>query len=358
MKILTVVGARPQFVKAAVISRALLDQGNLQETIVHTGQHFDDNMSTIFFDELGIPRPKFNLGIGGGTHAANTGRMMEGIEALITDERPDVVLVYGDTDSTLAGALSAAKLCVNVAHVEAGLRSFNRNMPEEINRILTDHISEILFAPSQVAVDHLAREGISGAKVQNTGDVMFDAIRLFNPISEEKSSIMQELNLVPGEYALCTLHRKENTDVNKNLMSIMDGMGQSGISIILPLHPRTRKILAQLDTKLPANIHIIDPVGYLDMIALERHAKVIGTDSGGLQKEAYFQGIPCVTFRDETEWTELIDLGVNVLTGANGSLIAVALAEAVPVSGAANIYGNGNASHLVAKHLSEWQENG
>lgn len=358
MKILTVVGARPQFVKAAVVSRALLDRGDLQETIVHTGQHFDDNMSTIFFDDLNIPRPKFNLGVGGGTHASNTGRMMEGIEALIIDEKPDFVLVYGDTDSTLAGALSAAKLCVNVAHVEAGLRSFNRDMPEEINRILTDHISTILFAPSQIAVDHLASEGISGAMVQYTGDVMFDAIRLFNPIAEAKSSIMERLDLVPGEYALCTLHRKENTDFEAHLMSIIEGMGQSGLPVILPLHPRTRKILTQLETELPANIQIIDPVGYLDMITLERNARVIGTDSGGLQKEAYFQGVPCVTFRDETEWTELVELGVNVLTGANGPLIAKAMAEAKPVSGFTRVYGNGDASQSIAEYLSEWSENG
>jgi UDP-GlcNAc3NAcA epimerase len=215
MKILTVVGARPQFVKAAVVSRALLGIAGVTETIVHTGQHFDDNMSTIFFDELSIPRPKHNLGVGGGSHASNTGRMMEGIEQLMLSDQPDFVLVYGDTDSTLAAALAAAKLCVKVAHVEAGLRSFNRNMPEEINRIMTDHVSTMLFPPTQAAVEQLAREGIVGDKVKNVGDVMFDAIRLFNPIAETKSSVLADLALEKGTYALCTLHRKFTCDYQR-----------------------------------------------------------------------------------------------------------------------------------------------
>jgi UDP-GlcNAc3NAcA epimerase len=351
MKILTVVGARPQFVKAAVVSRAILGITDLKETIVHTGQHFDDNMSTIFFDELSIPRPKYNLGIGGGSHASNTGRMMEGIEQLILDERPDVVLVYGDTDSTLAASLAAAKLCVKVAHVEAGLRSFNRNMPEEINRIMTDHISALLFPPTQAAVDQLAREGIIGDKVKNVGDVMFDAIRLFNPIAEMKSTILENFGLVKGSYALCTLHRKENTDDERRLRAIVDGLGKSGMPIVLPLHPRTKKMLDRMAAMLPSNIRIVEPVGYLDMITLQRHANVIGTDSGGLQKEAYFQGIPCVTFRDETEWTELVEMGVNILAGADGDLIAQAMSNAKPISNVTNVYGNGDASHLIAKTL-------
>jgi UDP-GlcNAc3NAcA epimerase len=351
MKILTVVGARPQFVKAAVVSRALLGIAGVTETIVHTGQHFDDNMSTIFFDELSIPRPKHNLGVGGGSHASNTGRMMEGIEQLMLSDQPDFVLVYGDTDSTLAAALAAAKLCVKVAHVEAGLRSFNRNMPEEINRIMTDHVSTMLFPPTQAAVEQLAREGIVGDKVKNVGDVMFDAIRLFNPIAETKSSVLADLALEKGTYALCTLHRKENTDHEHRLRAIISGLGMAGMPIVLPLHPRTKKMLGQNGIDLPSNVRIIDPVGYLDMITLQRHASVIGTDSGGLQKEAYFQGVPCVTFRDETEWTELVEMGANTLVGADASLIADSMANAKPITDVANIYGDGNASQLIADAL-------
>lgn len=351
MKILTVVGARPQFVKAAVVSRALLGIAGINETIVHTGQHFDDNMSTIFFDELSIPRPKYNLGVGGGSHASNTGRMMEGIEQLMLSDQPDFVLVYGDTDSTLAAALAAAKLCVKIAHVEAGLRSFNRNMPEEINRIMTDHISAMLFPPTQTAVEQLAREGIVGDKVKNVGDVMFDAIRLFNPIAETKSTILTNLALDKGSYALCTLHRKENTDHEHRLRAIISGLGMAGMPIVLPLHPRTKKMLGQTGIDLPSNMRIIDPVGYLDMITLQRHASVIGTDSGGLQKEAYFQGVPCVTFRDETEWTELVEMGANTLVGADAGLIADSMANAKPIADVANIYGDGNASQLIADAL-------
>ncbi|QJB69753.1 non-hydrolyzing UDP-N-acetylglucosamine 2-epimerase [Parasphingorhabdus halotolerans] len=351
MKILTVVGARPQFVKAAVVSRAINETPELSEVIVHTGQHFDDNMSTIFFDELGIPHPKYNLGVGGMSHASNTGKMMEGIEQKILDEKPDFVLVFGDTDSTLAGSLAAAKLGVKVAHVEAGLRSFNRAMPEEINRILTDHISSILFAPSEIAMTHLATEGIKGEMVQNVGDVMYDAIRLFNPIAEAKSKVMERLSLDTGGYALCTLHRKENTDNSDRLKAIIDGLGQVDLRIVLPLHPRTKMILKKTDATLPSNISIIEPVGYLDMITLQRYAGVIGTDSGGIQKEAYFQKVPCVTFRDETEWTELVDLGVNILAGADAALIAQSMNNARSIEQITEVYGAGDASNQITQRL-------
>ncbi len=352
MKILTIVGARPQFVKAAVVSRAIQNTTGLAEVIAHTGQHFDANMSSIFFDELSIPHPKHNLGIGGGSHAENTGRMLKGIEDLIHVEKPNVVLVYGDTDSTLAGALAAAKLCVPVAHIEAGLRSFNRNMPEEINRILTDHISSLLFPPTEAAVKQLESEGISGEKVENVGDVMFDAIKLFNPVAEAKSTILETLCLDKMGFALCTLHRKENTDDKARLRSIIDGLGRTGIRIILPLHPRTNKMLTQFNISLPANITVIEPVGYLDMITLMRYSCVVGTDSGGVQKEAYFQGVSCVTFRNETEWVELVDLGVNVLVGADTLMISEAMTTSSSGFQIAEIYGRGNAAELISARLA------
>lgn len=352
-KILTVVGARPQFVKAAVVSRALADQGGLKEVIVHTGQHFDDNMSTVFFDELGIPQPAHNLGIGGGTHGANTGRALEAIERVMKDEAPDIVLVYGDTDSTLAGALAAGKLCIPVAHVEAGLRSFNRRMPEELNRVLTDHISELLFTPSQAAVDNLSHEGITGSKVHSVGDVMYDAVLTFSPIAERRSVVMSTLGLTPGAFALVTLHRKENTDDAARLRSIFDGLGRSQMPVVLPLHPRTRNRLSEFGIKPGMGVLIVDPVGYFDMMQLERNAGLIATDSGGVQKEAYFHGVPCVTMRDETEWVELVELGVNRLVGAQADLIADALAKPPVVAGhSRSAYGDGRSAQRIAEILS------
>jgi UDP-GlcNAc3NAcA epimerase len=354
MKILTVVGARPQFVKAAVVSSAIQKAPSLDEVLVHTGQHFDDNMSNVFFEELNIPHPKYNLGIGGGSHASNTGKAMQGIEDLILEEAPDLVLVYGDTDSTLAGSLAAAKLCVDVAHIESGLRSFNRAMPEEINRILTDHVAALLFTPSASANGQLAAEGIGSDKVHFVGDVMYDAILKFNPIAESRSCILNQLALVSGEFALCTLHRKENVDQRDRLASIVAGIGDAGLETILPLHPRTRKMLEELDIAMPSNIRLVDPVGYFDMITLQRHAKVIGTDSGGIQKEAYFQGVPCVTFRDETEWTELVDIGVNTITGADCARIAEAMAHAPAIGERQEVYGKGDAATLIADILSRY----
>lgn len=351
-KILTVVGARPQFVKAAVVSRALADHGGLHEVIVHTGQHFDDNMSTVFFDELDIPKPAHHLGIGGGSHGANTGRALEAVERVMLDEQPDIVLVYGDTDSTLAGALAAAKLCIPVAHVEAGLRSFNRRMPEEVNRVLTDHVSELLFAPSAAAIDNLAREGIGGSKVYSVGDVMYDAVLAFTPVAERRSDVLASLGLAAQAYALVTLHRKENTDDATRLRSILDGLQRSGLPVVLPLHPRTRNRLTDFGIRPGPRIRVVDPVGYFDMMLLERNARLIATDSGGVQKEAYFHGVPCVTMRDETEWVELVELGVNRLVGADADAIAAALERPPVVAGVTRgAYGDGHSAARIASML-------
>ncbi len=350
-KILTVVGARPQFVKAAVVSKELANRPGVEEILVHTGQHFDDNMSSIFFSELAIPEPQFNLGIGGGSHAANTGRAMEAIEGLIESKRPDWVMVYGDTDSTLAGALAAAKLCVPVAHVEAGLRSFNRRMPEEVNRVLTDHVSSLLLAPSRTAVDNLATEGIDGARVRMVGDVMYDAVREFTALATERSTALADMDLAPGGYLLATLHRKENTDDRPRLAAILAGLGACGKPVLLPLHPRTRGRIAAFRLDVPANVRIVEPVGYMDMLILQRNAAVIATDSGGVQKEAYFHGVPCITMRDETEWVELVDLGVNRLVGADSKAISDAVAAAGRIGHTPQVYGNGHASAQVADAL-------
>ena len=351
-KILTIVGARPQFVKAAVVSRAIAQEDRLKETIVHTGQHFDANMSDVFFSELGIPAPGFSLGIGGGSHGENTGRMIEAIERVMLDDKPDVVLVYGDTDSTLAGAVAAAKLNIPIAHVEAGLRSFNRRMPEEVNRVLTDHASTWLFAPSQAAVRSLANEGITGESVQLVGDVMYDAVRAFTKIAGNSSRVMQELALDSGGYILVTLHRKENTDDRERLASILSGLQASTVPLVLPLHPRTRKRIEEHGLALPPSVRILDPVGYFDMLLLEANAKVIATDSGGVQKEAYFHGVPCITMRDETEWVELVDIGANRLVGADRDKIAAAIAAAQPIVGKKDIYGQGDASGQIAQFLA------
>jgi UDP-GlcNAc3NAcA epimerase len=351
-RIITVVGARPQFVKAAVVSRALKESG-IEELIIHTGQHFDANMSSVFFDELAIPPPRYNLGIGGGSHAQNTGRSMEGIEEIVAAERVDAVLVYGDTDSTLAGALAASKLDVPVAHVEAGLRSYNRRMPEEINRVVTDHLSSLLFAPSQVAVDNLAREGIAGEPVRKVGDVMYDAVLAFTGIAEARCNPLGDHRLERNGYVLATLHRKENTDDPERLQQILDGLAQSNWEVVLPLHPRTRQRLADQGLQVRAPLRILDPVGYLEMLVLEKNARAIATDSGGVQKEAFFHRVPCVTFRDETEWVELVELGVNVLVGAHADRIGAAINQKSERLVFRPIYGDGHASEAIAKALAE-----
>lgn len=352
MNIVTIIGARPQFIKAAVVSRALAESG-VNEQIVHTGQHFDANMSDVFFDELEIPRPARNLSIGGGTHGQNTGRMIEGIEHALMEMRPDWVLVYGDTDSTLAGAIAAAKLHIPVAHVEAGLRSFNRRMPEEINRVLTDHAAALLFAPTETASRHLEKEGLTGSTVQLVGDVMYDAALFYGEKAECKSTVLSDLKLTPQSYTLATIHRAENTDDPKRLKAIIQGFEWFGGIIVLPLHPRTRGRLDSLGFGLPSNVIVIDPVGYLDMVMLEKNAALIATDSGGVQKEAFFYRVPCVTLRDETEWSELVTAGWNRLappTGGND--ISIAMKEARGSIGTEiQPYGAGNASRLIVDSL-------
>lgn len=319
-RILTIVGARPQFIKAAAVSREILKHpGRLEEVMVHTGQHYDPNMSQVFFDELEIPVPKYNLEVSGGAHGAMTGRMLEGIEKILLDEKPDWVLIYGDTNSTLAGALAAAKLHIPVAHVEAGLRSFNMRMPEEINRILADRVSTLLLCPTDAAVKNLAREGVSQG-VHNVGDVMYDVALYYRERARTSSRILETLNLEEKGFALATCHRAENTDDPARLEGIIRALAEiaSDMSVVLPLHPRTRKLLKQfgLEQHLAA-LTVVEPLAFLDMVALEQAAKVILTDSGGVQKEAFFYRVPCITMRDETEWIETVELGWNVLVGAS-----------------------------------------
>lgn len=351
-KIVTVLGARPQFIKAAVVSHAFAAQG-IKESIIHTGQHFDTNMSDVFFDELGIPKPAHHLGIGGGSHGQNTGRMIEGIEQVLMAEQPDWVLVYGDTDSTLAGALAAVKLHIPVAHVEAGLRSFNRRMPEEINRVLTDHAASLLFAPTQAAVQHLATEGITGRSVQCVGDVMYDTALYYGQRAQDRSDVLERLGLQSKAYTLATIHRAENTDDPARLGAIFSGFASFSGTIVLPLHPRTRTRLESFGLTFPPNVQLIDPVGYLDMVMLERNACLIATDSGGVQKEAFFHRVPCITLRDETEWMELVDAGWNRLaTPINAEGVAAAMTSALDNQGNdIQPYGTGNAAELIAKTL-------
>jgi UDP-GlcNAc3NAcA epimerase len=311
-KILTIVGARPQFIKAAPVSGGLVAKG-IGEVLVHTGQHFDAAMSDVFFKELEIPAPAYNLEVDSLSHGAMTGRMIEKLEPVMLAEKPDMVLVYGDTNSTIAGALAAAKLHIPIAHVEAGLRSFNRRMPEEINRVVADHLSTLLFCPTQTAVRNLNAEGISKG-VHMVGDVMYDMTLAAAMRAERQSTILEALGIAPRSYAVSTIHRAENTDDPERLARIMAWLEEAGreIPIVMPLHPRTRKLMASSGTE-PVSIRLIEPLGYLDMTRLVHHAAAVFTDSGGLQKEAYFHRVPCVTLRDETEWIETIEAGWNRL---------------------------------------------
>lgn len=313
MKILTVVGARPQFIKASVVSLEIAERHGMSEVLVHTGQHFDTNMADVFFNELEMRKPDYDLGIAGGGHGQMTGRMLIALEEVVVKERPDWVLIYGDTNSTLAAALVAAKLHIPVAHVEAGLRSFNRRMPEEINRIVADHTSDLLLVPTQTAIANLKREGIEERDIILTGDVMYDVALHFGARAELKSHCLETLGLGPRSYVLATVHRQENTDDIARLSNILDAFSTLPKPVVLPLHPRTRQRMSAADIPLPENVLAIDPVGYLDMAQLEKNADVIATDSGGVQKEAYFHGVPCVTLRDETEWVETVELGWNQL---------------------------------------------
>jgi UDP-GlcNAc3NAcA epimerase len=356
LRILTVVGARPQFVKAAVVSQALARAG-IPEVLVHTGQHFDASMSDIFFSELGSPAPAHHLGIGGLSHGAMTGRMLEALEQVMLSEKPDRVLVYGDTNSTLAGALAAAKLKIAVAHVEAGLRSFNRDMPEEINRVVTDHLSALLFAPTAQAVANLGREGISGKMVVRTGDVMYDAALAFGELAAKRSNVLTAQSLAPGRYFLATVHRAENTDDPACLRALFEGLAQASAlhPVVLPLHPRTRKLIDGMKLHAPATLRLIEPVGFFDMLVLEKHALAIVTDSGGVQKEAYFQRVPCVTLREETEWVELIEAGANRLAPPRDAAAVVSAIEAALRTPASafdgELYGKGDAARQIAASL-------
>ena len=353
MKIFTIVGARPQFVKAAVVSRAFRKHSGFQEFIIHTGQHHDTNMSDIFFEDMEIPRPAFNLGIHGKSHGAMTGQMMEGLEKLFIEHKPDLVLVYGDTNSTLAGALAASKLHIPVAHVEAGLRSFNMQMPEEINRILTDRISSYLFCPTHTAVSNLKNEGypFKGMRIELSGDVMQDAALYYAGVSSEKSNIIARLGL--HQFALCTLHRAENTDDPQRLTSILSALENIGadLKIIIPIHPRTKKIIEQLGIK--TKLELIDPVGYFDMLELLKNCSIVLTDSGGLQKEAFFFRKHCITLREETEWTELVEGGYNVLAGSDREKIqnAYHLMKNRESNFHADLYGGGKAAENIVNCL-------
>ncbi|HCZ9577175.1 TPA: UDP-N-acetylglucosamine 2-epimerase (non-hydrolyzing) [Vibrio cholerae] len=349
-RILTIIGARPQFIKASVVSRAIQQTDGIEEIMLHTGQHFDANMSDIFFNQLNIPRPHIQLDIHGGSHGEMTGRMLAEIELALLTHKPDRVLVYGDTNSTLAGALAAAKLHIPVAHVEAGLRSFNMQMPEEINRILTDQVSDLLFCPTDIAVQNLNNEGFVNKPVQvlQVGDVMQDAAILF-----AKKAAAPAGNL-PDQFILATLHRAENTDNPQRLAAIVAGLNElhSSLSpVVLPLHPRTRKLIAEQGLEL--NVHLIDPVGYFEMVWLLDHCQLVLTDSGGVQKEAFFFGKACVTMRDQTEWVELIEAGANELVGADTAKIIEAATRNAGrrVQDTSNLYGGGEAAQRIVDVL-------
>jgi len=418
MKLIEIVGARPQFIKLVPISRAITQHNEaigsslsthnsklLSEAIIHTGQHYDYEMSKVFFDQLGIKEPEYHLGVGSGTHGQQTGKMLEKIEEVLIKEIPDWVLVYGDTNSTLAGALAAAKLHIPVAHVEAGLRSYNRRMPEEINRVLTDHVSDFLFCPTETAVKNLKKEGFTNIVnnghlislnssphstsykpptnhhrlqatnhqpvVVNVGDVMYDSVLYNVQLAEKRSTILEQLHLEPNEpnephepskpksYALATVHRAENTDDPKRLVSIfsaLDQLAQEGLKVILPLHPRTRKALANVSRgdELVRNFEVIDPAPYKDMLMLEKNAQVILTDSGGVQKEAFFFKVPCVTLREGTEWVETVEAGWNHLVGWESARIIKAVNEAKPGPDRVDFYGDGQAAERIVQLMVQF----
>lgn len=348
--IASIVGARPQFVKAASVSRALTA---FDEKLIHTGQHYDYGMSDVFFTELGMRAPYSNLGIGSGSHAEQTGRMMTALEQALREIKPDLVLVYGDTNSTLAGALVSAKAGIPLAHVEAGLRSYNRRMPEEVNRVVADHLSKILFCPTPGAVQNLKGEGIL-EHVHNVGDVMYDALLHNLSQARQRSVILSQLGLEAGTYALATVHRAANTDEPGNMRSIMTALGDLPTRVIFPIHPRTRKLLNQYDLTTPANISLIAPVGYLDMLILEENADCILTDSGGMQKEAHLLGVRCITLRDETEWVETVDAGWNVLAGAFEEKIRETFLNWHPQGARPALYGDGHAGEKIRRILEEF----
>jgi UDP-GlcNAc3NAcA epimerase len=350
MKILSVVGARPEFIQAMPVSKAI---GVFhKEILVHTGQHYDYKMSQQFFDELDIPTPDYNLGAGSASQSKQTAEIMVGMEDVLLKEKPDYVIVRGDTNSTIAAALVAAKLGIPFAHIEAGERSFNRRMPEEINRLVVDALADRHFCVSQIAVKHLQSEGITRGVFQ-VGDVMLDALRFVLPLARSKSDVLQRLGIQPKKYSLVTIHRPANTDDPARLKSILSALDQTGEPIVLPMHPRTRKVLESLDLHLGAAIQIVDPVGYYDMLCLEENARLIATDSGGVQREAYYMAIPCLTLRDETEWTATVETGWNKLVGADAKLIVENWYSFTPPTEHPYIYGDGTAALRIAGILNE-----
>ncbi|MGH9368022.1 MAG: non-hydrolyzing UDP-N-acetylglucosamine 2-epimerase [Thermoanaerobaculia bacterium] len=352
MKVAAVVGARPQFIKAAPVGRALREAGH-REFLLHTGQHYDDAMADVFFRELEIPEPDVNLEVGSGSHGFQTGQMLMRLEEVLAAEKPDWVLVYGDTNSTLAGALAAAKLKLRLAHVEAGMRSYNREMPEEINRVISDHLSDLLFTPTQTGVENLRKEGITEG-VRLVGDVMYDALRMFLPIARRRSRILEELRLEPRGYALLTAHRAETVDSDARLTRLLTRVSEVEIPVVFPAHPRTGKRMAALGLleRLPSRVRVVPPLGYLDMLRLESEARVVLTDSGGVQREAFFLSVPSVILRGETEWPELVESGASVLAGSDFDVIPVDGAQPGRRVDPEELFGRGNASQKIVKELA------
>ena len=351
MKIVTIVGARPQFIKSFVVSKELKKKH--EEILVHTGQHYDYEMNKIFFDELGISKPDYNLGVGSAFQGKQTGEMLKKIEKVLLKEKPDIVLVYGDTNSTLSGALAAVKLHIPVGHVEAGLRSFDKDMPEEVNRVLTDHSSDYLFAPTKTGVLNLKNEGIKEG-VHLTGDVMYDAL-LYNLKIAEKSNILERIGVKTKEYLLATIHRQSNTDILENLKTILEAFSSSDETIVFPVHPRTLKFINDnnLEEKTSKNVIVTKPVGYLDFIFLQKNAKKVLTDSGGIQKEAYILKVPCITIRDNTEWIETVEDGWNVLVGSNKETILNSIINFKPKGKQRMVFGDGQASKKIVNILNQ-----
>ncbi len=352
MKIISIVGARPEFIQAWPVSKAL--EGRHEEILVHTGQHYDHMMSDNFFEELGIQEPAYNLGVGSGTHARQTGDILVKLETVLLSEKPDLVIIRGDTNSTLAGALAASKLMIPIAHIEAGERSYNRNMPEEINRIVSDCVATLHFCASETAVKRLAKEGITES-VYWVGDVMLDAFLLMRDRARTQSNVLDRLRLHPGEYALVTIHRAGNTENPDNIKSLVEIMNRVEDRIVFPVHPRTATALDHLQTKLDDHITVIRPVGYFDMIILEGNAKLIATDSGGVQREAYFSKVPCLTLRDETEWVETVEAGWNKIVGTDPDKVLAVWKELVPPSDYPHLFGNGSAAYKIVEILDDWR---
>lgn len=352
MKIISVVGARPEFIQATPVSRALRKRH--REILVHTGQHYDYKMSQTFFDELGIPAPEYNLEVGSGSHAGQTAEILVRFEEVVQQEKPDIIIIRGDTNSTLAGALVASKLHIPVVHIEAGERSYDRRMPEEINRLVADQLSSAYFCVSQTAVKQLAREGIT-ENVFWVGDVMLDANLANRPLARRKSTILSDLRLAPGSFGLVTVHRAANTDDPARLGNIVAALNQVGETVVFPVHPRTRGALEKLDVQFAENVRVIEPVSYYDMMALEENARIIATDSGGVQREAYFMQKPCLTLRDETEWTETVHVGWNKLVGVDVDLIALEWKTFAPPAEQPPIFGDGTAGEKIAQQLDQLQ---